>query len=185
MSTSSSSLPSTRHTVMGGASHLCSSHAFRQRRVHIHGAGAPSAARCTPIGAAPRADGQLPDIGPHGGNQPPSRWGGQVPPLSATTRGIETSRVATSRETLTCMTQWVRAKLHMHLSPLAPHEFWGGGGAWRWPHTCIWWSGRPCSGPTCQRSTIGQSTPPISCRSTPPPSSRQAGMRLSWSTTSL
>jgi hypothetical protein len=35
--------------------------------------------------------------------------------------------VATSRETLTCMTQWVRAKLHMHLSPLAPHEFWGGG----------------------------------------------------------
>jgi hypothetical protein len=24
-----------------------------------------------------------------------------------------------------------------------------GGGAWRWPHTCVWWSGHPSSGPTC------------------------------------
>jgi hypothetical protein len=38
--------------------------------------------------------------------------------------------------------------------------------------------------PTCQRSTMGRSTPPSSCRSTPPPSSQQAGMRLSWPTTS-
>jgi hypothetical protein len=28
-----------------------------------------------------------------------------------------------------CMHQWVRAKLHMCLSPLAPWEFRGGGGA--------------------------------------------------------
>jgi hypothetical protein len=49
-----------------------------------------------------------------------------APPSSATTRGVETSRVATSREISTCMHQWVRAKSHMHLSPLAPWEFRGG-----------------------------------------------------------
>jgi hypothetical protein len=43
------------------------------------------------------------------------------------------------------MHQRVRAKLRMHLS-LAPREL-GGGGAWRWPCTCVWWSGRPCSSP--------------------------------------
>jgi hypothetical protein len=43
----------------------------------VRGAGAPGAARCAPTGAAPRAVGQLPDDGPQGGEQPPSRWGGQ------------------------------------------------------------------------------------------------------------
>jgi hypothetical protein len=32
--------------------------------------------------------------------------------------------------------------------PLAPGEFRGGGGAWRWPHICVWWSGHPSSGST-------------------------------------
>jgi hypothetical protein len=48
-----------------------------------------------------------------------------APPSSATARGVETSRVATSSETSTCMHQWVRTKLHMHLSPLVLREFWG------------------------------------------------------------
>jgi hypothetical protein len=43
----------------------------------IRDAGAPGGARCAPAGAAPRVDGQLPDDGPQGGDQPPSRWGGQ------------------------------------------------------------------------------------------------------------
>jgi hypothetical protein len=43
----------------------------------IRGAGAPGAARCAPAGAALHADGQLPDDGPQGEDQPPSRWGGQ------------------------------------------------------------------------------------------------------------
>jgi hypothetical protein len=106
-----------------------------------------------------------------------------APPSSATVRGVETSRAVTSKETSTYMHQRLRAKLHMHLSPLAPREFRGG--AWRWPHTCVWWSVHPSSGPTCQRSTTGWSTLPSFCRSTPPPSSWQARMRLSWPTTSL
>jgi hypothetical protein len=43
----------------------------------VCGVGASGAARCAPAGVAPRADGQLPDDGPQGGDQPPSRWGGQ------------------------------------------------------------------------------------------------------------
>jgi hypothetical protein len=77
MSTNSSPSPSTRHTVTGGTSHLRNSHAFRLRRVRHPWRRCPSAARCTPTGAAPRADGQLPNVGPQGGNQPPSRWGEQ------------------------------------------------------------------------------------------------------------
>jgi hypothetical protein len=51
-----------------------------------------------------------------------------APPSSATARGVETSRVATSKETSTCMHQRVRAKLHMHHSPWLPGSFFGGGG---------------------------------------------------------
>jgi hypothetical protein len=43
----------------------------------ICGACAPRDAMCAPTGAAPHAGGQLPDDGPQGGDQPPSRWGGQ------------------------------------------------------------------------------------------------------------
>jgi hypothetical protein len=183
MSISSSLPPSTRHTVRGGASHLRSSHAFRRR------------CRCRPWRRRP----QCCQVHAHR-HSTVHRWPATrrrtsgrrstaikvgrtvAPPSSATARGVKTSRVATSRETSTCMHQWVRANSHMHLSPLAPQEFWGG--AWRWPNTCVWWSSRPSSDPTCHRSTTGWSTPPTSCRSTPPPSSRQAGMRLSWPTTS-
>jgi hypothetical protein len=56
MSTSSSSPPSTRHTVRGGASHLRSRCAFRQRRMRHPWRNAPGAARCTPVGTAPRAN---------------------------------------------------------------------------------------------------------------------------------
>jgi hypothetical protein len=107
-----------------------------------------------------------------------------APPSSATARGVKISRVATSRKTSTCMHQWVCTKSHMHHSPLTPREFRGGGGAWHWPHTYVWWYSHPSSGSTCQRSTIGRLSPPSFCRSSPPPSSRQAGMRLSWPTTS-
>jgi hypothetical protein len=43
----------------------------------VRGAGALGATKCVPTGAAPRGDGQLPDDGPQGGDQPPSRWRGQ------------------------------------------------------------------------------------------------------------
>jgi hypothetical protein len=42
----------------------------------VRGTGTPGAARCAPAGVAPRADGQLPDDRPKGGDQPLSRWGG-------------------------------------------------------------------------------------------------------------
>jgi hypothetical protein len=57
--------------------------------------------------------------------------------------------------------------------------------AWRLPHTSEWWSGHAIFDPTYQKNTMGPSTPPNSYRSTPPPSSLQEGMRLSWPTTSL
>jgi hypothetical protein len=171
MLTSSSLPPSTRHTVMGGASHLRSNRAFRPRcvchpwrrrpqcyQVHAH---QRSTARQW-LGTRRRTLGRKSTAVEVGRTI--------IPPSSATVRGVETSRVATSRETSTCMHQWVRAKSHMHLSPLDHREF-GGGGAWRWPHTCVWWSSRPSSGPTYQRSTTGRSTLPSFCRSTPPPSS--------------
>jgi hypothetical protein len=37
----------------------------------------PGATRCASTDAASHADGQLPDDGPQGGDQPSSRWGGQ------------------------------------------------------------------------------------------------------------
>jgi hypothetical protein len=70
MLTSLSSPPSTRHTGRGGASHLRSSRAFCQRCVRRSWRRRPRAARCAPTGAALRADGQLPDDGPQGGDQP-------------------------------------------------------------------------------------------------------------------
>jgi hypothetical protein len=183
MSTSSSSPPSTRHTGRGDASHLRSSRAFRQQHVRHPWRRHPwgcqvRAHRCNTTHRWPATRRRT-----SGRRSTAIEVGRTVaPPSSATARGVKTSRVATSRETSTCMHQWVRANSHMHLSPLAPQEFWGG--AWRWPNTCVWWSSRPSSGPTCQRSTTGWSTPPSSYRSTPPPASRQAGMRLSWPTTS-
>jgi hypothetical protein len=44
---------------------------------------------------------------------------------------------ATSRDTLTCMHQRVRAKLHMHLSPWLPGSFGGGGCMALAPHLCM------------------------------------------------
>jgi hypothetical protein len=49
-----------------------------------------------------------------------------APPSSATTRGVEISRVASSRKTSTYMHQCVGAHSHMLLSPLTPREFGGG-----------------------------------------------------------
>jgi hypothetical protein len=56
-------------------------------------------------------------------------------------------------------------------APLPPHSPGVSGGAWHWPHTCVWWSSRAISGPTYQRSTMGRLTPPSFYRSTPPPAS--------------
>jgi hypothetical protein len=64
-------------------------------------------------------------------------------------------------------------------APLPPNSPGVLGDAWHLPHTYVWWSGRKSFGPTCQRSTMGRSTLPSSCRSTPPPSSLQVGMRPS------
>jgi hypothetical protein len=127
MLTSSSLPPSTRHTVMGGASHLRSNRAFRPRcvchpwrrrpqcyQVHAH---QRSTARQW-LGTRRRTLGRKSTAVEVGRTI--------IPPSSATVRGVETSRVTTSRETSTCMHQWVRAKSHMHLSPLAPREFGGG-----------------------------------------------------------
>jgi hypothetical protein len=184
MSTSSSSLPSTRHTGRGSASYLRSSHTFHQWCVHRPWHRRPRgcqvcAHRCSTAHRWP-ATGRWTS----GRRSTTIEVGRTVAPSSsATARGVETSRAATSKETSTYMHQRLRAKLHMHLSPLAPREF-RGGGAWCWLHTYVWWSGHPSSDPTCQRSTTGRSTPPSSCRSTPSPSSRLGGMRLSWPTTS-
>jgi hypothetical protein len=52
-----------------------------------------------------------------------------APPSSTTVSGVETSRLATSRETSTCMHQWVRAEMHMRLSPWLPTSFGGVHGA--------------------------------------------------------
>jgi hypothetical protein len=57
--------------------------------------------------------------------------------------------------------------------------------AWNLPHTSEWWSGCTSSSPTCQRNTTRASAPLSYCRSTPPPSLLQEGMRLSWPTISL
>jgi hypothetical protein len=127
MLTSSSSPPSTRHTRKGGTSHLRSSHAFCQRCVR-------RLWRRRPRGCQVRARRHST---PHRWPATEQRTSGRrsttievgrivAPQSSATVRGIETSRVATSRETSTCMHQRVRAKLRMHLS-LAPREFGGGG----------------------------------------------------------
>jgi hypothetical protein len=51
------------------------------------------------------------------------------------------------------------------------------GGAWRLPHSYVWWSSRTSFDPTYQRSMMGRSTPPSSYRSTPALSLRRAGMR--------
>jgi hypothetical protein len=56
-----------------------------------------------------------------------------------------------------------------------PTSLGSGEVAWHFPHTSAWRSGRASSGPTCHRSTTGVSTPPSSCRSTPPLSSLQEG----------
>jgi hypothetical protein len=69
--------------------------------------------------------------------------------------------------------------------PSSPGVTGVGGGAWRWHHTCGWWSDRASFGPTCRRSTTGPSIQLSSCRSTPPLSLRQGGMRPLWPTTSL
>jgi hypothetical protein len=42
--------------------------------------------------------------------------------------------------------------------PLAPQEFRGGGGVWRFSHTCIWWSCHTSFGSTYHRSMTGRST---------------------------
>jgi hypothetical protein len=163
MSTSSSSLPSTCHTMRGGASHLRSSRTFHQWRVRHPWRRRP---QCCQVRARRRS---TTCRWPATKRQTLGRKSTAVeegrtvaPPSSTTARGVETSRVTTSRESSTCMHQWVRAKSHMHLSPLSPQEFQAGCMALA-PH---------------QKSTIGRSTPSSSCRFTPPPSSRQVGMRL-------
>jgi hypothetical protein len=141
----------------------------------VRGAGAPGAARCAPTGAAPRAAGQLPDDGPQGGEQPPSRWGGQSHHHRAQPREAPRHRGPQPRKRLRpACTSGYAPSCTCTSPPWLPGSF-GGGGAWRWPHTCVWWSGQPSSGPTCHKSTTGRSTPPSSCRSTPPPSSRLGG----------
>jgi hypothetical protein len=126
MSTSSSSPSSTRHTRRGGASHLRSSHTFHQQRVHRlwrrHPRGCQVHARRHSIMRRWPATGQRTS----GRRSTAVEVGRTVtPPSSATARGVKTSRIATSKETSTCMHQRLRAKLHMHLSPWLPGSFGG------------------------------------------------------------
>jgi hypothetical protein len=137
MSTSSSSLPSTRHIMRGSASHLHSNRTFRQWCVRHPWRRRPQccqvcARRCSTTCRWPAT------------RRRTSGWKSTAieeertvaPPSSTTARGVETLRVATSRESSTCMHQWVRAKSHMHLSPLSPREFQAGCMALA-PHLCM------------------------------------------------
>jgi hypothetical protein len=113
--------------MRGGASHLCSSRALRQRRahhpLHMH-------LQCCRMHA-------------HRCNivhrwQATRRWTSRMkstavmvgkiaaPPLSATTRGVEILKVAASRKTSTHMHQCVGVQSHMRHTPNSP-GVWGGG----------------------------------------------------------
>jgi hypothetical protein len=81
-------------------------------------------------------------------------------PSSATERGTTTSMVTSAHQT-----PLLWGKL---LAPLHPWDL--GVVAWYLPRTSEWWSSRASSGPTYQINMTGASTPPSSCRSTPPPS---------------
>jgi hypothetical protein len=177
MSTSSSSPPSRRQIVRAGTNHLRSSPAFHQQHMCHPWRRRPQCCQVYTCRFSTACRWPATRRKSSGRKSTTVEVGRTVaPPSSATVRGIETSRVATSRETST----------YMHLSPLAPREFsGGGGGAWHWPHTWVWWSGHPSFGLTCQRSMTVRSTLLSSCSSTSPPSSRQVRMRLSWPTTSL
>jgi hypothetical protein len=104
-------------------------------------------------------------------------------PSSADVRGTGILRAAILKKISTLKRRHVGAHLHVRRIPLAPWELRGD--AWRWCHICGWWSSRASSGPTCQKSMTGPSTPWSSCRFTPPLSLRQGGMRPLWPTTSL
>jgi hypothetical protein len=173
-----------QHATPGGAAPtICAAVALSVNNVYaIRGAGAPRGARCAPAGAAPRADSQLPNDGPQGGDQPPSRWRGQSHHHRAQLREASRHQGSQPREILRPACASGCAPSCTCTSPPGSPQVWGG--ARRWPHTCVWWSGRPSSDSTYQRSTMGRSTPPSSCRSTPHPFSRQGAMRLSWPTTS-
>jgi hypothetical protein len=111
----------------GGTNHLCSNRAFHQQRVCHPWRRCPwgcqvRARRCSATRRWPATGRRT-----SGRRSTAVEVGRTVaPPSSATVRGVETSRLATLRETSTCMHQWVRAKLHMRLSPLAPRKFQGG-----------------------------------------------------------
>jgi hypothetical protein len=62
-----------QHATSGGAvPAICAAVTLSVSSAYaIRGAGAPGGGRCAPTGAALRADGQLLDDGPQGGDQPP------------------------------------------------------------------------------------------------------------------
>jgi hypothetical protein len=118
MSTSSSSLPSTRHTRKGGANHLRSSGTFRQQRVHHPWHRRPRGCQVHARRRNTARRWPATRRWTSGRRSTTVEVGRTVaPPSSATVRGVKTLRVATSRETSTCMHQWVRTKVHMCLSP--------------------------------------------------------------------
>jgi hypothetical protein len=135
----------------------------------IHGVGATGGARCAPTSAAPCADGQLADNRPQGGDQPPSRWGGQSHHHRAQLRDASRHRGSQPRERLQpACTSGCAPSFTCASPPWLPASFGGVHGI----------------GPTPTYGTTGWSTLLSSCRSTPPPSSRQGAMRLPWPTTS-
>jgi hypothetical protein len=93
-----------------------------------------------------------------------------VSPLSASVRGVATSRVITSWGSSTLSHQREKhpqpaVRAACLLAPLVSRE-----GAWSSLDTSICWSGHASSDPTCRRSTTGLSIPLNSYRSTPPQS---------------
>jgi hypothetical protein len=144
--TSSLLLPSTHCTMRGGIIHLCNCSApHRWCAPSVAHASLvllnarPSTQRRTPMASYTMTDLREEIIRHHSGED-------NCTASSTTARGGEISRVATSRKTLTHMHQHMGVQSHMRHALLTLREFWEG--AWRLPHTCVWWAGLTSSGPT-------------------------------------
>jgi hypothetical protein len=112
-----------QHATPGGAvPAICSACAIR-------GAGAPGGARCTPAGAAPHTDGQLPDNGPLRGDQLQSWWEGQLHHHRAQPQEASRHRGSQPRERLQpACTGGCTPSCTCASPPWLPGSFGGGGG---------------------------------------------------------
>jgi hypothetical protein len=119
-----------QHATPGGAAPtICAAVTLSVNNAYaIRGAGAPRGARCAPAGVAPRADSQLPDDGPQGGDQPPSRWRGQSHHHRAQPREASRHQGSQPRERLRPACASGCAPSCTCTSPPDSPQVWGGGG---------------------------------------------------------